>query len=197
MNLTDFSLLVYSKKCVMQSYLVVIQDGKITLQLRQAFSLQEFVGHDKDCVQGIARLRPQTDDLVEDLFVSPILLLKNGSLYLIWKDGSWLATKLAEKVEHFWISATKTLDDEFQRSIWVFDGKGVKILSRPSALLISPVIQHRKETVFNMELDFYPFGKAFISYSISCSVGSRSFGWNQATTFTQQNFGNISVWNRN
>ncbi|KAJ3373523.1 hypothetical protein HDU91_006466 [Kappamyces sp. JEL0680] len=159
MNLTDFHLLVYGKNCVMQSYLIYLVEGpKVVFQLRQAFSLQEFVGDDKDCVQGIARLRSPDQSSVEDLFGCPILLLKNGALYLIWKqhDG-WLATLLADRVEHFWVANSKTLDSDFQTSIWVFDGQGAKILSKPSALLESPAAEHRKETVFNMVLDFYPF----------------------------------------
>jgi hypothetical protein len=179
MNLNENHLLVYSKNCIMRSYLIYILEGpKIVLQLRQAFSLEDFVGQDKHCVQGIARIRPTEQNSVEDLFSSPILLLKNGSLYLIWKqDEGWLATKLAEKVEHFWIANTKLKDTDFQSSIWVFDGKGAKILSRPSALLMSPVAQHRQETVFDMQLDFYPFGIIF--YLIfSCSIGSRRPRWN-------------------
>lgn len=158
MNLMDSHLLVYSQNCVMQSYLIYVVEGpKVVLQLRQAFSLQEFVGRDRECVQGIARLRPSLQNSIDDLFQSPILLLKNGFLYLIWKQESgWLATNLAEKVEHFWIAGSKVEDSDFQSSIWVFDGKGVKILSRPTALLESPV-QNRKDTVFSMDLDFYPF----------------------------------------
>jgi RAB6A-GEF complex partner protein 1 len=159
MNLTDSHLLVYSKNCVMQSYLIYVVEGpKVVLQLRQAFSLAEFVGEDRDCVQGIARLRPSGQSSVEDLFQSPVLLLKNGFLYLIWKQESgWVATNLAEKVEHFWIAGSKIEDSDFQSSIWVFDGKGVKILSRPAALLDSTAVYDRKDTVFSMDLDFYPF----------------------------------------
>jgi hypothetical protein len=124
--------------------------------LRQAFSLLEFVGEDKNCVQGIARLKSSEPE--EDLFSSPILLLKNGSLFLIWKQSNgWLATRLAERVEHFWVARTKIQDSEFQSSIWVFDGQGAKIISRPSTLIENSSSETRKETVFNMPLDFYPF----------------------------------------
>ena len=161
MNLTELHLLVFCKNCVMQSFQIYIVEGpKIVFQLRQAFSLKEFVGHDKDCVQGVVKLRPSNHQAAnsEDLFASPILLLKNGSLFLIWKQNQgWVASKLADNVEHFWVARSPIYDSEFQSSIWVFDGKGAKILSRPTALIESPSVENRNETVFGMELDFYPF----------------------------------------
>ena len=48
--------------------------------------MQEFVGLDKDCVQGVVRLNPFSKTCHEDLLSSSILMLKNGSLFLIWKQ---------------------------------------------------------------------------------------------------------------
>lgn len=157
MNLTDLHLLVFCKNCVMQSFQIFIVDGpKIIFQLRQAFSLQEFIGLDKNCVQGVVRLRTSNQATSEQLFRSPILLLKNGALFLIWKQSEgWLASKLAENVEHFWVAQNPAQNGELQNSIWVFDGKGAKIVSRPTAFIDDS--EPRNENVFSMNLDFYPF----------------------------------------
>lgn len=69
-----------------------------------------------------------------------------------------MASKIADKVEHFWVSRKEVeKGGEFQSSIWVFDGRGAKILSRPSQKLEIAGSPKRNEYFFDMELDFYPF----------------------------------------
>jgi hypothetical protein len=130
MTLTGNNLLVYTTDCLIQSYIINIIDGKqATLELRQAFSLTSFVGHESESVQAICRFRSQ-DSQGNDLSSCPILLLKGGNLFLIAQAGKgWMAVRLSTHVEHFWVSQSRQSNCELlQSSIWVFDGTGVKVL---------------------------------------------------------------------
>lgn len=82
MNLTDNNLLVYCQNCVLRSYFVITSNGpRITLQLKQAFSLEGFVGIGG--VQAISRFPIQPTATLSDC---PVLLLKSGTLHMIWKN---------------------------------------------------------------------------------------------------------------
>jgi hypothetical protein len=156
MNITGNNLLVYTKNYVIQSYMIIVEKTKVSLQLKQAFSLEGFVGKDSLAVQAIARYFAGGDP-TEPLTNKPILLLKNGSLHMIWKkETGWIATRIADRVEHFWVSQERNVNSELEASIWVFDGAGAKVISNPLALVDSPAAESSKNTVFVMELDFYP-----------------------------------------
>jgi hypothetical protein len=156
MNITGNNLLVYSSNLVIQSYLILVEQQKVELQLKQAFSFEGFIGKDTHAVQAIARYSA-SGNTEEVLTNKPILMLKNGSLHMIWKkESSWLATRIADRVEHFWVSQERNVNSELETSIWVFNGTGAKVISNPLALVESPRASAKGNTVFVMELDFYP-----------------------------------------
>jgi hypothetical protein len=161
-SITGNNLLVYTKNFLIQSYVIKSHgDFRFSLVLNQAFSLEGFVGSEAVGVQAICRYNGgnKSSDSISN---QPILLLKNGTLHMIWKkvyyeltqDSSWFATRLSRKVEHFWVTEAFD-DDELNLSIWIFDGTGTKILDNPLQMVEKPL--GHKDDIFVMEFDFYPF----------------------------------------
>ena len=172
MNLTGKSLLVFCDNCVIYSYFLFVSTGnKVVFQLKQAFSLEGFIGKDVEEMQAICRFRT-TEDSVDGVANSPVIILRAGTLHLIWKkDDGWFAARLAGRVEHFWLSQTKIANGELQRSVWVFDGKGVKILRDPSLLLETTVPKNRDEFVIEIPLDFTPLGISMSKVAVLLNQG--------------------------
>jgi L-rhamnose mutarotase len=132
MNITESHLLVYTSDCVIRYFsLHVKEENKLVFRLQQALSLQDFMGslNKSAAVKCIARYPPSCAPIVKSMSQNPILLLKNGQLYRISKtaNDSWDAIKIADKVEHFWVSNHQDDVMQLQSSIWIFDGSGAKV----------------------------------------------------------------------
>lgn len=134
MNITESHLLVYSSDLVLRYYSIHVQQNsqKLVFRMHQALSLSEFMGalNKSAALKCIARYPPSSAPTIRTMSQNPILILKNGHLFKISKSesGSWDATKIAEKVEHFWVSNHQDDVLQLQSSIWVFDGAGAKVL---------------------------------------------------------------------
>ena len=168
MNLTSKSLLVFCENGVLYSYFLFVahNNTKILFQLKQAFTLEGFIGKDVDEMQAVCRFRASNEETSSEGIVndeSPVIILRSGTLHLIWKkDEGWFAKRLAGRVEHFWLAQGKISNSELQRSVWVFDGQGVKILRDPSILIEgSPTSKIRDESVIEIPLDFTPLCSAY------------------------------------
>jgi hypothetical protein len=132
MNITESHLLVYTSDYVIRYFSIhLLPQQKLEFRMHQALSLSEFMGtlNKSAVVKCIARYPPSNAPTVRTMSQNPILVLKNGQLFRISKgDNGWDAIKVADRVEHFWVSNHRDDVMQLQSSIWVFDGTGAKVL---------------------------------------------------------------------